>query len=69
MNRWRTEYSYAAPAIALHLALVSWTRLHGLVSLELFNQISASADDPGVIYHSEVQVLLREIGFLAPTSS
>lgn len=63
MTQWRDDYGYTAPLPALHLALVGWTRAHGLVSLELFKQIPASAGDPGEIYQTEVQVLLRQVGF------
>lgn len=63
MAHWRDAYGYETPLAALHLALVGWTRLHGLVSLELFQQIPASAGDPGEIYQLEVQVLLQQIGF------
>jgi AcrR family transcriptional regulator len=42
-----------------YLGLLAWTRLHGLISLELGQHLTATGVDPGLLYEAEVQSLLR----------
>lgn len=67
MEQWRDAYGYVVPSSALHLALIGWTRAHGMTSLEIFEQIPPSLGDPGDLYRNEVQVLLKQIGFQTTT--
>jgi len=60
---WKKSFGYAESTLALHLALVGWSRLHGLVSLELFNQIGPIIPHPLDLYHAEVVELLRHVGY------
>jgi AcrR family transcriptional regulator len=41
----------------LYTALVIWTRVHGLVSMEIGNQLPAFITDPGEIYRREIETL------------
>ena len=50
------------PAERLHLGLVAWTRLHGLISLELGQHLAATGVDPALLYDAEVQSLARKAG-------
>ncbi|MEC3993896.1 TetR/AcrR family transcriptional regulator [Actinacidiphila sp. DG2A-62] len=50
---------HPAPPAALHRALSLWTRLHGLLSLELAGQFDGMAIDPELFYTAEVEDLLR----------
>jgi AcrR family transcriptional regulator len=43
----------------LYLGLLTWTRLHGLISLELGQHLAATGVDPGRLYEEEVRSLLR----------
>lgn len=60
--QWKKEYGLALPTAALHLALIAWTRVHGLTSLELYQLIPPSIQDPGELYRSEILVLLGQMG-------
>jgi AcrR family transcriptional regulator len=44
---------------AARLALAAWTRLHGILSLEVANQFTLTGVDPALIYEAEVDALLR----------
>ncbi len=44
----------------LSLGLLAWTRLHGVISLELGQHLAATGVDPGLLYDAEVQSLARE---------
>ena len=46
----------ATPA-TLHRALVSWTRLHGVLSLELAGHFTGMGFDPAQLYAAEVEAL------------
>ncbi|MCL5998061.1 MAG: TetR/AcrR family transcriptional regulator [Chloroflexi bacterium] len=54
---------YHVPTHTLYLALSSWSRLHGLVSLEVFGQLQPLLGDPADLYRYEVQSLLSQAGF------
>jgi AcrR family transcriptional regulator len=47
------------PAGWLYLGLLTWTRLHGLISLELGHHLAATGVDPALLYETEVQSLLQ----------
>lgn len=48
----------ASPPAALHRALAFWTRLHGVLSLELAGHFTGMAFDPALLYAAEVESLL-----------
>lgn len=49
---------HPAPASALHRALTFWTRLHGVLSLELAGHFTGMGFDPGLLYAAELDALL-----------
>jgi AcrR family transcriptional regulator len=52
-----------APALSssvLYRGIVCWTRLHGVLSLELEGQLGATTIDPALIYRAEVEALMDE---------
>jgi hypothetical protein len=48
------------PASALHLGIVAWTRLHGVVSLEIEGSFAPMGVDPALLYASEVDQLVAQ---------
>ena len=57
------------PAARLHLGLVAWTRLHGLISLELGQHLTATGVDPALLYDAEVRSLARLAFPAAPSGA
>ena len=49
---------HPAPAPVLHRALTFWSRLHGLLSLEVAGHFTGMAFDPALLYAAEVDDLL-----------
>jgi AcrR family transcriptional regulator len=45
----------------LEWGLVTWTRLHGMMSLELGGHLAATGVDPALIFRSEVQRIVHEV--------
>jgi AcrR family transcriptional regulator len=43
----------------LYLGLATWTRLHGLISLELGHHLASTGVDPALLYEAEVESLLQ----------
>jgi AcrR family transcriptional regulator len=43
----------------LYLGLLAWTRLHGLISLELGHHLEATGVDPALLYDAEVRSLAQ----------
>jgi hypothetical protein len=50
----------SADVYVLYLALVIWSRVHGLVMLEIDNQYPPFIQDPGLIFRREVAMLVRQ---------
>ncbi|MET8743873.1 TetR/AcrR family transcriptional regulator [Streptomyces sp. NPDC004728] len=48
---------HPAPPAALHRALTFWTRLHGVLSLELAGHFTAMGFDPGLFFEAELDDL------------
>ena len=46
------------PASTLLAGIAGWTRLHGVLSLELDGHLHATGVDPALIYRAEVDALL-----------
>lgn len=44
----------------LYLGLLAWTRLHGLISLELGRHLESTGVDPALLYDAEVQSLAQQ---------
>ena len=55
---WRAQGGQKVPAGALRLAVLTWTRLHGIVSLELAGAFAAINIDPQLLLESELAGLL-----------
>lgn len=58
-HRTWAEGRTASPA-ALRLALAWWTRLHGVLSLELAGQFSGMGFDPALLFAAELDALLPD---------
>jgi AcrR family transcriptional regulator len=50
----------ALPPATLLRALLAWTRLHGVLSLELDGHLTATGIDPALLYQAEVNILAGE---------
>lgn len=49
------------PLAVLHRGVVAWTRLHGLVSLEIGHHLAATGVDPALLFEAELTDLLRVV--------
>jgi AcrR family transcriptional regulator len=61
LEEWRGFISLSAPAVhieVLYLTLVIWSRVHGLVSIEIGHQNPAFISDPGEIFRREIRNIL-----------
>ncbi|MCX5205333.1 TetR/AcrR family transcriptional regulator [Streptomyces sp. NBC_00237] len=48
---------HPAPPAALHLAVTFWTRMHGVLSLELAGHFAGMGFDPALLYAAELDAL------------
>ncbi|MFF4750933.1 TetR/AcrR family transcriptional regulator [Streptomyces sp. NPDC002514] len=55
-RQWAGEHP--APPAVLHRALIVWSRLHGVLSLELAGQFAGMDFDPALLYAAELDDLL-----------
>ena len=55
-----TQFGDAAPAV--YLATLVWSKIHGLVSLELNNHLRYLVGDPEAFYKQELKAILRQLG-------
>jgi AcrR family transcriptional regulator len=56
MENW-SKFSDDLPTEVLYLGLVIWSRVHGLVMLEIGNQMPSFITDPGEIFRREIAAL------------
>ena len=49
------------PVEVLRLGLVCWTRLHGVISLELGHHLASTGVDPALLYESEIGALVATL--------
>ncbi|MBZ0289467.1 MAG: TetR/AcrR family transcriptional regulator [Anaerolineae bacterium] len=54
---------YNVPVVVLYLATVGWTRIHGIVMLELFDNIQPVVGDTEAFYRFEMHMLLKQLGY------
>lgn len=54
-----------APIALFYLLHVGWTRIHGMVMLELFDHTPPSIGDPTAFYAHEVDVFLHSLGLIS----
>jgi AcrR family transcriptional regulator len=60
LRHWHGD-RHRVPAAVLHFGLVWWSRLHGLISLELGQHLSATGVDPALLYRTEVETMLDSL--------
>jgi AcrR family transcriptional regulator len=61
LEAWRQLAHSAAHPYSHYLALITWMRVHGLVSIELYHQLPPPMDG-AMLYQLEMDNLLRQIG-------
>jgi len=59
-DTWGAE-SALQPAVVF-VCMTGWTRMHGIVMLELFNHLQPTIGDVGAFFHHELALFLRDIG-------
>ena len=52
-----SQFSGGTDPEVLYTALVFWSRVHGLVTLEIGNQFPSFISDPGEIYRREIEII------------
>lgn len=56
------ERGYSASAQALYLAAVGWSRIHGILMLELFEHLPPVVGDVDAFYRAEITALIESFG-------
>jgi AcrR family transcriptional regulator len=62
LRRMRAQYDYAASEMAIYLAAVGWSQLHGLVMLELFHHLQPVVGNTDQHFRAQVSNMLRTMG-------
>ncbi|MBC7810599.1 MAG: WHG domain-containing protein, partial [Burkholderiales bacterium] len=57
---------YEVPVGVLYLTTVVWTRIHGMISLELYGHTPPVVGDPAAMYRYEAQLLFKHMGLPPP---
>lgn len=59
------EQHYPIEVVPFYMGIVGWTRIHGMVMLELFDHTPPVVNDTEAMYHAEIHGLLMRIGLNA----
>ncbi|MCK4795563.1 MAG: WHG domain-containing protein [Desulfobacteraceae bacterium] len=64
LQPWIKKLDYTGPPAIIHLALVSWAQIHGLVSLELFGHLTAAPEcnEVDALFEAEIQAMVARMG-------
>lgn len=62
LSRWKQQFGVTAPENLFHLLAVGWSRIHGMVMLELFQHSQGVIGDAEAFYTFETKVLLEQLG-------
>ncbi len=65
---WARETNQQIPGAVLRRGLVWWTRLHGLLSLEIEGHFASMGFDPALLYNAEVDALLDGVNAVDRTT-
>jgi AcrR family transcriptional regulator len=65
LRRWPGD-QHRIPAALRHFGLIWWSRLHGLISLELGQHLTATGVDAALLYRTEVEAMLSALGRYGP---
>jgi len=66
---WAQQTGQDVDGSLLRRGLILWTRLHGAISLEVEGHFGDMGFDPALLYDTEVDALLAEMGTIEGTSS
>jgi AcrR family transcriptional regulator len=61
LEEMRARDGYEVPLQDLYGAIVGWSRLHGIIMLELFHHLQPLIGDVDAYYRAEIENLLREV--------
>jgi len=64
-DAWLRDGDVQTPGYVFRRGMVWWTRLHGLISLEVEGHFTSMGFDPMLLYEAEVDTLLVEAGVVA----
>lgn len=53
---------YGVPDVLVYIGTVGWSRIHGILMLEIFNHIQPVVGDTAAFYHHEVVEMMRSFG-------
>ncbi|NOY97676.1 MAG: TetR/AcrR family transcriptional regulator [Chloroflexi bacterium] len=64
LQPWIDKFEYGGPPAVIHLALASWSQIHGLVSLELFGHFTPGPaySSPKALFEAEIQAMQERMG-------
>jgi AcrR family transcriptional regulator len=62
IETWRAEAGIDASPQSLYALIVGWTRIHGMVTLELFHHTQPTVGDTAAMYRHEVNAYLDQLG-------
>jgi hypothetical protein len=58
-----THEGYEIPPLPLYFTIVGWSRIHGIIMLELFNHLQPVVGGVSAFYRAEVENLLKTLGY------
>lgn len=69
MAAWKAQTNFPGPDAILYALAVCWTRIHGLVILEIFHHTQPMIGDTAAFYAHEIEDLLTQLGVNDPPSA
>jgi AcrR family transcriptional regulator len=62
LEQWRKDAGIALPDALVCLLMTGWSRIHGMVMLELFHHLQPVIGDAGALYEYEIRAFHQRLG-------
>jgi AcrR family transcriptional regulator len=66
MQPWQEAMQVSMPRSFLIFVLLSWARIHGLITLDLFGHLAAIMGDPVLLFNLEIEAEIIQLGLTPP---
>ena len=64
LKAWIEAYNLPGMEMAVHLSLAIWSRLHGIILLEIFGHLDYILENGEALYETEISAFLEQIGMV-----
>ncbi|MEM8534372.1 MAG: TetR/AcrR family transcriptional regulator [Chloroflexota bacterium] len=66
IRHFKKEVGFDVPEALYYMMFVAWSRIHGMIMLELFGHYDSALGDTEAFFQHEIDIMVKQLGFTAP---